>query len=704
MKRKILLTLIGATVLMTGAGCAWLAGKYVFNRLRAELGAVRSEIQVLRADTDRLRADVLDGLVAALNRRAELASVEPPGGPSPAQFDGVGRIVMAMLDDVPLHQKNGRVEIYGASLRQRNAGPIGISRSVAAMTAPDAWLVWVPDATAAGDATQLRVSFAVPPVAGRLQVVLRLRDLGPVAFEARLGPDAPAPAAGILPPLYPEEWASLLRSGVPVAQLERTAAGEFVAALPNAVMAKLRDGRGDGIQEWFVRILGANGTTLEFDRIALLAPLQQKFGGTATIAGTLAGEAFDPRQWIEVLLEDGTIVQAQPSTDGRFTVPDLPLGSKVSLRYRHKNQDRFANLGRWFSISGHRDDIVVNLNPRFKNPEGRAPDPAQAKFVTPRVPSDVAALYEPHVRQVWPGAGRVQEYDPIRFTNNFGFLDRDRFFDNPDKCYRIVHLGSSHAVALQVPNFEKYNILMEAELSVRFKGCVEVISAGRDNGDMASNFPRLRDYARKFSPDLVLLENSTTLVKQMHPRLLRDGFGWDADHNALDGFLYGPDGRLVFKAWDPNYALHSSTPSYPELIPGVPFFSTLKVEESRLPTVAKEALKKFGDVVVTMREAVPGVRLVVHNGLDQAQCRNNCVQTVNGPGGEAIAVSVRNFLDHHARICRDAGIECVELPIPQNGGDPDEFLTFVHDGHYSPRGHQWLARHLADAVTLLPAR
>jgi len=704
MRRRILLSLAGAIVLAVCGGGAWFAGKYVFNRLRTELGAIRSEIQQLRADTDRLRADVFGGFVAALNRRTEFAAIDPPGGPSPAQFDGVGRSVMAMLDDVPLHQKNGRVEIYGASLRQRNAGPIGISRSVVAVTAPDAWLVWVPDATAAGDATQLRVSFAVPPTVGRLQVVLRLRDIGPVTFEARLGPDAPPPAASVLPPLYPEEWATLLRGDTPVAQFEKMAAGEFVATLPNAVMAKLRDGRGGGVQEWFVRILGASGTTLEFGQIALLAPLQQKFGGMATIAGTLAGEAFDPRQNIEVLLEDGTIAKAQPSTDGRFTVPDLPLGSKVSLRYRHKNQDRFANLGRWFSISGHRDDIVIDLSPRFKNPEGRAPDPAQAKFVTPRAPSDVAALYEPHVRQIWPGAGRVQEYDPIRFTNNFGFLDRDRFFDNPDGCYRVVHMGSSHAVALQVPNFEKYNIVMEADLAVRMKRCVEVISAGRDNGDLASNFPRLRDYARKFSPDLVFLENSTTLVMQMHPQLLRDGFGWDADHNALDGFLYGPDGKLVFKAWDPNYALHSSTPTYPEVIPGVPLFSILKVEEARLPAVAKEALKKFGDVVMTMREAVPGVRLIVHNGLDQAQCRANCVQTVKGPSGEAIEVSVRNFLDHHARICREAGIECVELPIPQDGGNPDAFLTFVYDGHYSPRGHQWLAQQLVDAVMSLPAR
>jgi len=699
-----LLSLVGAVGLAVCGGGAWLAGKYVFNRLRAELGAVRSEIQELRADTDRLRADVVGGFVAALNRRSELAAIDPPGGPSPAQFDGVGRSVMAMLDDVPLHQKNGRVEIYGASLRQRNAGPIGVSRSLVAVTAPDAWIVWVPDATAARDATQLRVAFAVPPAAGRLQVVLRLRDVGLVTFETRLGPDAPAPAAGALPPLYPEEWTTLLRGDTSVARLERVAPGEFVAALPNAVMAKLRDGSGDGIQEWFVRVLGANGAILDLDQVALLAPIQQKLGGTATISGVLAGEAFDPRQSIEVLFEDGAIVRAQPSTDGRFVIPDLPLGGKVSLRYRHKNQDRFGNLGRWFSVSGHRDDIVVDLSPRFKNPEGRAPDPAQAKFVTPRVPSDVAALYEPHVRQVWPGAGRVQEYDPIRFTNNFGFLDRDRFFDNPDGCFRIVHLGSSHAVALQVPNFEKYNILMESELAVRMKRCVEVVSAGRDNGDMASNFPRLRDYARKFSPDLVLLENSTTLIKQMHPQLLRDGFGWNADHNALDGFLYGPDGKLVFKAWDPNYALHSSAPTYPELVPGVPFFGTLKVEEGRLPAVATEALKKFGDVVVAMREAVPGIRLVVHNGLDQAQCRAACVQTVDGPGGVAIEISVRNFLDHHARICGAAGIECVELPIPPNGGDPDAFLTFVHDGHYSPKGHQWLARHLADAVTSLPAR
>ena len=45
--------------------------------------------------------------------------------------------------------------------------------------------------------------------------------------------------------------------------------------------------------------------------------------------------------------------------------------------------------------------------------------------------------------------------------------------------------------------------------------CVEVISSGRDNGDLASNFPILRDYGTKMQPDVALFENSSALIMQM---------------------------------------------------------------------------------------------------------------------------------------------------------------------------------------------
>ena len=106
---------------------------------------------------------------------------------------------------------------------------------------------------------------------------------------------------------------------------------------------------------------------------------------------------------------------------------------------------------------------------------------------------------------------------------------------------------------------------MESEFALRLRRCVEVISAGRDNGDVGSNYPRVRDYAVKFRTDVIVFENSSSLVMQLHPELLKRGFGWDHEFNALDNFFYDRGGKLQFRASSSEYPLHTVKPDYPEL-------------------------------------------------------------------------------------------------------------------------------------------
>jgi hypothetical protein len=347
--------------------------------------------------------------------------------------------------------------------------------------------------------------------------------------------------------------------------------------------------------------------------------------------------------------------------------------------------------------------VLIDLAPRYVNEDGHAADAALSRFVTPRVPNDSGAVYESHVRLLWPGLGDPQEYDSVTFTNNFGYIDRDRFVDNPDGCLRIVHLGSSHAVALQVRPFEKHNLLLEEELAVRLGRCVEVLHAGRDNGDIGANYASLRDYAARFSPDFVVIETSLSLIGQLHPELLRAGWGWDHDHSGIGNFYYDASGELSWRPPSPEYPIHATTASYPELVPGVPFFTTFLLPEERQPEAVREAFGYLVAITQQLQREFPDTRIVLQSALDQAQARSLGRYALELPSGESVEVGADEFVATFDALCDTHGFECVNPPVPPGHGDESTLLTFVYDGHYSPRGHQWLAEQIAEGLVALDA-
>jgi hypothetical protein len=330
--------------------------------------------------------------------------------------------------------------------------------------------------------------------------------------------------------------------------------------------------------------------------------------------------------------------------------------------------------------------------------DGHPADATKAQFVGPRRPSEVGAYYEPHTRQVWPGGGKVQEYDSTTFSNNMGFIDRDRFFDNPDSCVRVVHLGGSDVVALQVRPFEKTNIEMESELSVLLQRCVEVISAGRDNGDIGSNYPRVRDYAIKFKPDAILISNLNALVMQLQPQLLKLAIGWDHESNALDNFYYDAKGRLTFRPWAKDYPLYTIQPDFRPLTDGVALFQTLQVPFQYMHPLGKEAFRYLGDIMRYFIQHHPDQRFILHTGIDEAQCHGYCNSPVKLKNGVTAPMGAATFVANHGDFCKRNGFNCIHPQHAESYDTEATYLTFINDGHYSVRGHQWLARELAPAL------
>jgi len=608
--------------------------------------------------------------------------------------------VFSLFDSVGHQHKNGLVEIYGANLRHRQAGPIRVGFTELHVTHDQSHVSWMPDYSPAAGASHILIQFEGDvPKNGTLAVYLQTRNGGKFLFGKRLGQPAKKLQSKALPPLIPDELAQW-QGMSPTGTLNKSGGDTLVAELPQQLLAELSSASDDQIIVRLGLIVDRTGQDIvKVKRLALV-----KFSDTpkpelVSIGGKLRETAFMPGARMQLLMENGVSREQQLSVDGGFNFDSIPIGSVISLRFHHNGRFYYSSLGRWVAASSNRSNVDVSTKPLFQNPEGRAPDPSKAKFITPRQPSTVAAIYESHARQAWPGLGTLQEFDSITFTNNYGFIDRDRFFDNPDGCMRYVHLGSSHAVALQVRPFEKYNIELESELSIRHQKCVEVISAGRDNGDIGSNYPRIRDYALHFKPDAVLLENSSSLVMQLHPKLLRLGFGWNHDFNALDHFSYSGQGEIEFREWSSEYALHASKPDYTPLQSGVPLMRTLQVPFAYMHPDGKEAFKYLVDILNYFKKAHKDQRFILHTGLDEAQCVGRCMTAVVVPGGVRVQTGAKAFTENHTMICGKAGLECIHPAYPVDHETKDTQLTFLHDGHYRIQGHQWLARELADGLT-----
>jgi len=518
-----------------------------------------------------------------------------PAAKAPLPDCGEFSPVLFMLDEVGLHHKNGLTETYGAALRPRQSGPIRIGYHEILPTHDQSMVVWTPDYSPMDKAANLVLEFVDPVEHGKVAIRVRLKTGETLAFSRLFGEAFPAVLPAPLPALVPEDFLAV--STETTAPLEDCGAQRYSARLPPLlVLPTTTAGRdfSDRI-EWIQVLLEGTGP-VKLRKLGFVTDKAlTKRVRQVSIDGKVTGENLPPGTRIDLVTESGASQHQALATDQSYHFTNLPADALVSVRLWHSGRNYYSNQGRWLNTGQGRSAVNIPLTPLFQNPEGKIADASKAKFVTPREPTQVSALYESHARQIWPGGGSVQEYDSITFTNNYGFIDRDRFFENPDHCLRIVHLGSSHAVALQVKPAEKYNIELESELAVRLQRCVEVISAGRDNGDIGSNYPRIRDYAVRFHPDAILLENSNSLVMQLHPILLKTGFGWDHDYNALDHFSYSEQGILQFRAWSAEYGLHAVKPDFTPLVPGVPLMQTLYMPLQKMPSTGIEAFQYLSD-------------------------------------------------------------------------------------------------------------
>jgi len=97
------------------------------------------------------------------------------------------------------------------------------------------------------------------------------------------------------------------------------------------------------------------------------------------------------------------------------------------------------------------------------------------------------------------------DYNVTQFTNNFGFLDRDRSFEKADGTFRILVLGDSYVEAVQVSIPNKFHSLLEGFLNgMKLPKKVECIAMGFSGMGTSNQLLFYENLGRKFRPDLVI--------------------------------------------------------------------------------------------------------------------------------------------------------------------------------------------------------
>lgn len=663
----------------------------------AELSKVLAALKVQTIKSDHIANDV-----AALQFRVERLVANGVG--PVAKFQDGANERLAFLDPVDLYQKAGLAEVYGGVFTQRRIGPIRVNAAVLTSEQQIARLIWSPDHSEPADVDQINLELSDDTLdAGKVSIAVELYDRRVFTWQARLGDDRPLQPAPAADGNKEQNVGSDFASGTQLS-LAKISHHHLVGSVPHELHDALLSNEGNHhIRRWILTVEGMTNAAF-----AVRAITFKKGGRTldssasGRIYGRITGVTPEPGSSVEVVFEDGHRRNVDLALDGSFGITDLPANQPVSLRFHLKGVEYYATPGRWFFPVGQ-THVTIPVGPEFPNPAHLPPDSKAVKFDGGLVMIDGAPSYyryTPHRITSWPGGGSIQEFAGISFANNFGQLDRDRVFENRDRCLRIFVVGGSGLVALQVKPGEKFNIVAESELGIKLGRCVEVISAGRDNGNLGANYKVIRDYGRRFDPDIIVFEHNAAYALQLNASLIKKSLGYNYEHSPLDNFYFDKGGQLTFRNWDAVWALDAVAPDPSPLLPGLPLYQAFSVPREDFTPEAKASFDLLLAIIKKLKSDFPRTRIAMLTALDQANCRKStsCSSKVTLPDRRTVPMGIEQELLNFSALCKEATISCIQAPAPDSSVRREEPLQYADDAHFSVHGHQWLGRLLADGL------
>lgn len=124
--------------------------------------------------------------------------------------------------------------------------------------------------------------------------------------------------------------------------------------------------------------------------------------------------------------------------------------------------------------------------------------------------------------------------------NSLGMADKERTVEKPPNTYRIAVVGCSQTQGDLAPMPERFTSLIEDRLNAEGSPVkYEVLNFGVSAFSIGQEYVRLRDFALKFKPDLVMFDARPNALLYMGP------YQTKGVYNSRPIFGITPDGTLV---------------------------------------------------------------------------------------------------------------------------------------------------------------
>lgn len=421
------------------------------------------------------------------------------------------------------------------------------------------------------------------------------------------------------------------------------------------------------------------GDALFFDRLSVLRTPSGRAGGV------LAGRLVPAQPGMVVHLRSRVGArEVEPAADGSFEFA-LPPDAGIVEVYASDGRRRFApRTGLYLERGEYLPELSI---PAVEESGSDYPIDKAINSSTYVYDAPVGARFAPgHFGVSRKTADGVQFLLEQR-ANEFGFIDRDRRLQNPDRAYRVVLIGDSYYMGLYNDMRDAVWNQAEARAAMMLDAPVEVISATHHHAPFVNSWSQFTEYALKLKPDLVV-------ISLIHPEVLnfareeyvRLWLGFDPAHPP--SAMFGLDGRgdLRMTPFDPNWrafaralteeekadiATRVDTPQYvrKDIGQAPPFIhENLDVAARALAKFAEEARRR-------------GVELALGYSAFEANMDRMRRNT-------DLELDTALFRPRMKELAERAGVTFLDLSATiYSGHEAEDNLYIPDDGHWSSYAH-----------------
>lgn len=291
---------------------------------------------------------------------------------------------------------------------------------------------------------------------------------------------------------------------------------------------------------------GISGDRLFFDRLSILRTPADK------PAGLLTGRLIPALPGAKVQIETrNSRKDIEPDADGRWQI-QLPSDVGIVEIYAVSGLSAFAP----------KSSIYMEVG-RYV-PEIEIPTLSEQADVFPVDTGLNSAIYDydaPIGAHIRPGhfavstklGDKMQMFLEER-ANKFGFIDRDRRFENPDQAYRVVILGDSYYMGIYNDMRDAVWNQAESRLAMLFERPVEVIAATHHHAPFINSWSQFTNYALKLRPNMVILPViDPDILNFGIEDYVREWLSFSPDHPPSAIWHLSDGGTLTMQPFDPEW-------------------------------------------------------------------------------------------------------------------------------------------------------